>query len=155
MTRRQQRMTLIACLLIGLAAATGLMLKAFEQNLLHFYTPSQLKAGMVTPEQRFRLGGMVEQGSVQYAKDSMQVGFVLADCEASLQVTYEGLLPDLFREGQGIVAHGQLTAEGVFVADEVLAKHDENYMPPELAESLQDKAGTKCMPAGMLEGQTQ
>lgn len=153
MTRRQQRMTLIACLLLGLAAATGLMLKAFEQNLLHFYTPSQLQAGMVTADQRFRLGGMVETGSIKHAKEKLQVSFVLADCEASLPVTYQGLLPDLFREGQGIVAHGKLSAEGVFVADEVLAKHDENYMPPELAESLQDTAGTKCMPAGMLEGE--
>ena len=155
MTKRQERMTLIACLLIGLAAATGLMLKAFEQNLLHFYTPSQLQAGVLDEggkqAQRFRLGGLVEPGSVQRSNDSLEVSFVLADCEASLAVTYTGILPDLFREGQGIVAHGQLNEDGVFVADEVLAKHDENYMPPELAESLMDAEGTKCMPAGMLD----
>lgn len=151
MTRRQQRMTLIACLAVGLAAATGLMLKAFEQNLLHFYTPSQIQAGMAEQAQRFRLGGLVEFGSVQRDEGSLDVKFVLADCEASLPVTYRGILPDLFREGQGIVAHGRLNAEGVFVADEVLAKHDENYMPPELAETLMNPEGTTCMPAGMLE----
>ncbi|MGB1580162.1 MAG: cytochrome c maturation protein CcmE [Nevskiales bacterium] len=150
MTRRQQRMTLIAMLLLGLAATTGLMIKAFEQNLLHFYTPSQIAAGMAAEAQRFRLGGMVEAGSVQRAEQGLDVAFVLADCEASLPVRYSGILPDLFREGQGIVAHGSLDETGVFVADEVLAKHDENYMPPELAESLVDAEGTKCMPAGML-----
>ena len=151
MTRRQQRMTLVALLVLGLAAAAGLMIKAFEQNLLHFYTPTQVAAGMAEEAQRFRLGGMVKTGSVQRAEESLAVAFVLEDCEASLPVSYTGLLPDLFREGQGIVAHGQLNSDGIFVADEVLAKHDENYMPPELAESLQDAEGTSCMPSGMLE----
>ncbi len=151
MRRRQQRMTLIAFLLLGLAAAAGLMLKAFEQNLLHFYTPSQLRAGLVDDGQRFRLGGLVEPGSVNRSNSTLEVKFTLADCEASLPVSYTGILPDLFREGQGIVAHGKLDAQGVFIADEVLAKHDENYMPPELAESLQTTDGSNCMPAGMLE----
>lgn len=151
MTRRQQRMSLIALLLLGLAAAAGLMIKAFEQNLLHFYTPSQVNAGIAGEARRFRLGGMVQAGSVRRSAEGLEVAFVLADCEASLPVRYRGILPDLFREGQGIVAHGTLDAQGVFVADEVLAKHDENYMPPELAESLKDAEGTSCMPAGMLE----
>ncbi|MDX1496038.1 MAG: cytochrome c maturation protein CcmE [Salinisphaeraceae bacterium] len=155
MTRRQQRMTLIALLLLGLAAATGLMIKAFEQNLLHFYTPTQVAAGMAQESQRFRLGGMVQAGSVQRAPEGLDVTFVLEDCEASLPVSYRGILPDLFREGQGIVAQGSLNKDGVFIADEVLAKHDENYMPPELAESLMDAEGTSCMPAGMLEYENQ
>lgn len=151
MTRRQQRLYLIVLLMAGLAAATGLMLKAFEANLMHFYTPSQIKAGMAGQDQRFRLGGLVQFGSVQRDPETLQVHFVLADCEASLPVRYRGILPDLFREGQGIVAHGQLNEAGHFVADEVLAKHDENYMPPELAESLTQPSGTTCMPAGMLQ----
>ncbi len=153
MTPRRRRMLFIGCLLLGLAAATALMLKAFEQNLLYFYSPSQVMAGEAPEGQRFRLGGLVKYGSVKRAEDSLDVQFVLADCEDSLPVTYRGILPDLFREGQGIVAYGQLSTGQngrLFVADEVLAKHDENYMSPEVAESLKKPDGASCMPPGML-----
>lgn len=154
MTPRRQRMVLIAMLLTGLAGATALMLKAFEQNLLYFYSPSQVAAGEAGAEQRFRLGGLVEYGSVQRASDSLAVEFILADCEGSLPVQFTGILPDLFREGQGIVAYGRLESQQdrqVFVADEVLAKHDENYMAPEVAEALKKPDGASCMPPGMLK----
>lgn len=157
MTPRRRRMILITCLLAGLAAATGLMLKAFEQNLLYFFSPSQVLAGDAPAQQRFRLGGLVKPGSVQRTQDSLDVQFVLADCEGSMPVTYSGILPDLFREGQGIVAYGTLQQyenEQVFIADEVLAKHDENYMSPEVAESLQKPDGQSCMPPGMLKTQS-
>lgn len=153
MTPRRRRMLLIACLLVGLSAATALMLKAFEQNLLYFYSPSQVAAGEAPVDQRFRLGGLVETGSVSRDEDSLDVKFVLADCEGSMPVRYNGILPDLFREGQGIVSYGQLEerdGQQVFVADEVLAKHDETYMAPEVAEALQKPDGASCMPPGML-----
>lgn len=153
MTPRRRRMLLIFCLLLGLSAATALMLKAFEQNLLYFYSPSQVAAGEAPDTQRFRLGGLVEFGSVERDPDSLKVRFVLADCEGKLAVSFKGILPDLFREGQGIVSYGRLETindEKVFVADEVLAKHDENYMSPEVAEALQKPDGATCMPPGML-----
>lgn len=131
-----------------------LMLKAFEQNLLYFFSPSQVAAGEVAQAQRFRLGGLVEQGSVRREEGSLAVEFVLADCDSSLPVQFTGILPDLFREGQGIVAYGRLeTIDGrqVFVADEVLAKHDENYMSPEVADALKKPDGVSCMPPGMLK----
>lgn len=154
MTPRRRRMLLIAALLVGLAAATALMLKAFEQNLLYFYSPSQVTSGEAPVDQRFRLGGLVKEGSVSRTQDSLDVTFVLADCEDQMAVTFSGILPDLFREGQGIVAYGRLkTQEGqsVFVADEVLAKHDENYMSPEVADALKKPDGVSCMPPGMLQ----
>ena len=112
------------------------MLYAFQQNLLYFYSPSQVAANMVEPHTTFRLGGLVAEGSVQQETGSMEVRFALTDGAHTLPVRYRGLLPDLFREGQGIVALGRLDEAGVFAAQEVLAKHDENYMPPEVAEAL-------------------
>ena len=116
------------------------MLYAFQQNLLYFYSPSQVAASMVEPHTTFRLGGLVAEGSVQQETGSMEVRFALTDGAQTLPVRYRGLLPDLFREGQGIVAQGRMDEAGVFVAQEVLAKHDENYMPPEVAKAL-DAAG--------------
>ena len=146
---RRKRMLAVVLLVLGISAAVALALKAFRENLLYFYSPTQVLAGAVLPGSQFRLGGLVEPGSVKRARDSLAVKFVLADCEHSLAVSYEGILPDLFRERQGIVARGRLDEQGVFVAEEVLAKHDENYMPPEVADALQTAAGEKCMPADM------
>lgn len=149
MTRtRRRRLMLVGGLLIGLAAAAALALTAFSQNLLYFYQPSEIVAGEVPPHTRFRIGGLVEKGSVQRG-DDLVVRFALADCNASVNVRYKGALPDLFREGQGIVAYGALDDQGRFIADEVLAKHDENYMSPDVAESLKDDQGVSCMPANM------
>jgi len=115
---------------------TALAMLAFRDNLLYFYNPSQVLAGDAPPARTFRIGGMVTEGSVVRTPGSLEVRFVVTDFRHSVPVRYEGLLPDLFREGQGVIAHGRLNAAGEFVADEVLAKHDENYMPPEVAESL-------------------
>ena len=147
MTRRHRRMLLLAALAIGLTAATLLALTAFEKNLLYFYDPTQVAAGEAPAGARFRVGGLVKEGSIQRSGDSLRVAFAVADCAHSLPVEYTGILPDLFREGQGIVVHGRLSDRGVFMADEVLAKHDENYMPPEVAASLQKAPGLSCMPA--------
>ncbi len=142
-------MVLLAILAAGLAGASLLMLSAFEENLLYFYDPTQIAAGQSPAGARFRVGGLVKAGSVQRSPDSLQVRFAVADCVHSVDVEYTGILPDLFREGQGIVVHGQLDDKGVFQADEVLAKHDENYMPPEVVESLNKTPGQSCMPARM------
>lgn len=145
MTRRQRRMAALAALVLGLALAATLTLTAFRKNLMTFYTPSDLVAAAVPVGVKLRLGGLVERGSVNRT-EGLQVQFVLADCTNRIAVRYEGLLPDLFREGQGIVATGQLAEGKVFVAEEVLAKHDENYMPPQLAESLKTQNGHSCEP---------
>lgn len=139
-------MAAIATLLLGLSAAAALGFTAFRKNMMYFYTPTDLTAGNVSVGAKLRLGGLVEKGSVQRG-DGLLVNFVLADCEKTVKVRYSGILPDLFREGQGIVATGSMAEDRVFVADEVLAKHDENYMPPQLAESLVTKDGKhSCAP---------
>jgi cytochrome c-type biogenesis protein CcmE len=135
MTPRRKRLLAVGGILLGVAAATAVALKAFDNNLLYFYDPSQVAAGMAPPGKTFRVGGMVTKGSLKRSPGSLEVRFVLSDYAHDVTVSYTGLLPDLFREGQGIIAHGQLR-DGVFVADEVLAKHDEKYMPPEVAKSL-------------------
>ena len=122
--------------LIGVGIAVALALKAFNKNILYYYTPSQVAAGEAKPGQMFRMGGLVANGSVQRVPGSMTVSFVLTDMQHSVPITYTGILPDLFREGQGIVVHGSLTDGGRFTADEVLAKHDEKYMPPEVAAAI-------------------
>ncbi len=147
MTRRQRRMLMLAsgaALMVGLAVLAA---QVFQQNLMYFYSATEVVGGEVPQGARIRLGGLVVPGSVQRETASLKVEFALADCENRVPVSYEGILPDLFREGQGIVATGQLTGDGHFVADEVLAKHDENYIPPELAERLGDKeTGHSCAP---------
>ena len=134
MTKRQKRMLAVSLLLVGLSLAAVLGFTAFSKNMMYFQTPSDIATGELPEGARIRLGGLVEKGSVQRG-DGLVVNFSVADCEANLPVRYEGILPDLFREGQGIVATGHMDGK-TFVADEVLAKHDENYMPPELAEKL-------------------
>ena len=135
-TKQKRRLWLAVAVSAGVAAGVALILYAFQQNLLYFYSPSQVAAGMMKPLATFRLGGLVVEGSVEMGADAMEVHFALTDRAHTLPVRYRGLLPDLFREGQGIVAQGKLDEKGVFVAQEVLAKHDENYMPPEVAKSL-------------------
>ncbi|MCU0975724.1 MAG: cytochrome c maturation protein CcmE [Steroidobacteraceae bacterium] len=136
MTPRRKRMLAVAAIVIGVGAATTVALQALNENLLYFYSPSQIMAGEAPGERSFRLGGLVTTGSVQRSPGSMEVRFTVTDHAQTIPVSYTGLLPDLFREGQGVVARGKLLDDGTFVAEEVLAKHDENYMPPEVAESL-------------------
>ncbi len=136
MTKRQRRMFVVAMLILGVGGAVALTLNAFRDNLLYFISPSEVVAGKAPAERSFRLGGMVEEGSVKRDSEGLRVRFVLTDFAKEVPVQYDGILPDLFREGQGIVAKGHLNAQGVFVATEVLAKHDEKYMPPEVAASL-------------------
>lgn len=137
MNRRSRRKVLIFAIVFGVAVATVLGLTAFEENLLYFYSPTQVKAGEAPSTHSFRVGGLVVDGSVKRAPDSLKIEFDVTDNTESMTIEYTGILPDLFREGQGIVAMGSMQADGKFVAQEVLAKHDENYMPPEVAAALE------------------
>ena len=141
MTPRQKRMTFVAVLVAGVAIAITLALQAFNENLLYFFSPTQIKAGEAPKDHSFRLGGLVVVGTVDRDPDSLKINFDLTDTAETISVQYEGILPDLFREGQGIVATGKIVGD-LFIADQVLAKHDENYMPPEVADTLKD-AGLK------------
>jgi cytochrome c-type biogenesis protein CcmE len=134
---RRRRLAVIAVLVVGVGSAAALGLRAFRANLLYFYSPSQVAAGEAPHNRAFRIGGLVESGSVQRDARTLVVNFTLTDTLQSVRVHYEGVLPDLFREGQGIVANGRMGDGGVFIASEVLAKHDENYMPPEVAKALE------------------
>ncbi len=138
---RRKRLLLIGLMVVGIALAVGLALRAFNSNLMFFYSPSQVVAGEPPKGALFRVGGMVVEGSVERPGDGMTVRFGLTDNQHTITVEYTGILPDLFREGQGIVAKGRLRPDGVFVADEVLAKHDENYMPPEVAGIMKKPQG--------------
>ncbi len=137
MTRKKRRLYMLGLALLGLGTATALALTAFQDNIVFFYSPSQLQAQHVG-DRNFRLGGLVEEGSVQKLPDGVTTSFRVTDTANTVDVRYRGQLPDLFREGQGVVAEGKMTG-GVFVAREVLAKHDENYMPKEVADRLKDK----------------
>jgi len=137
MTPRKKRIVIVCSILAGMGLAAALILTAFEKNLLYFYSPTQVIAGEAPTTRAFRIGGMVVDGSVERDPESLKVSFVLTDTLKEIEVHYKGILPDMFREGQGIVANGKLDSDGVFQASEVLAKHDENYMPPEVAQALQ------------------
>ncbi len=141
MKPRHRRIVLIVAGFAGLAIAAGLVLSAFQQNLVFFFTPSQVVANEAPQGRTFRVGGMVESGSVKRQTDGVTVNFVVTDTAKSITVTYKGVLPDLFREGKGVVTQGRLE-NGLFVASEVLAKHDENYMPPEAAEAVKKAQST-------------
>ncbi len=134
MKTRHKRLAIIVMSVVALTGAALLVLNAFRSNLVFFYTPTDVIEGKAPRGERFRIGGLVEQGSVQ--RNGTQVRFVVTDLQTKLLVHYDGILPDLFREGQGVVAQGRLLGAGQFAAEEVLAKHDENYMPPEVAKSL-------------------
>ena len=136
MNKRSRRKMLVAMVIFGVAIASVLLLNAFEENINAFYSPTQIHVGEAPADRTIRVGGLVVDGSVRREENSLAVQFDLTDNAEVVPVSYTGILPDLFREGQGIVAMGRLDASGLFVADEVLAKHDENYMPPEVADAL-------------------
>lgn len=140
MTTRQRRMVFVGLIVLVAAGAVALALRAFQENMMYFITPSDLLADANTAGKTFRLGGMVKAGSVARRDGSLAVSFTVTDNKHELPVTYTGVLPDLFREGQGVIARGKFV-DGVFHAEEVLAKHDENYMPPEVAERLKQEHG--------------
>jgi cytochrome c-type biogenesis protein CcmE len=144
MTPRRRRMVLVGLILLGVSAAAAFALTAFQDNLLYYYPPSDVAAGKAPADRVFRLGGMVEEGSVKRETGSMEVRFIVTDFQKDVTVSYSGVLPDLFRDGQGVIARGKLNSDGVFVAQEVLAKHDENYMPPDVAESLRKQHEQKA-----------
>jgi cytochrome c-type biogenesis protein CcmE len=160
MTRKQQRLSLLALGMAALAGATALVLVAFNDNLVFFYSPSDLKAKAVGVDRRVRIGGLVEAQSVSRSADGRGVSFRITDGATDVAVVYQGLLPDLFREGQGAVAEGKLRPDGVFAASSVLAKHDENYMPREVVDALKKSGhwqegggikGAAAAPAGMVQ----
>ena len=134
MTRKRRRLYIVLAGMTALGVAAALILNAFRDNLVFFYSPTAVLTKHVSPDQRIRIGGLVEKGSVVHNGETTR--FVVTDLRHELKVTYTGMLPDLFREGQGVVASGRMNGHGLFVADEVLAKHDEKYMPPEVAAEL-------------------
>ena len=137
MIARQKRMLMVAGIVAGVGLAAWLGTQAFKSNIMLFFDPTQIAAGEAPADKRFRLGGMVEKGSLQKTPGTLDIQFLVTDFKHTVSVKYSGILPDLFREGQGVVAHGRMQGN-VFVADEILAKHDEKYMPPEVAKSLKD-----------------
>lgn len=136
MKARHKRFAIIAAAVVLLVIAATLILKSFRSNLVFFFTPSQVVKGEAPKEGNFRIGGLVENGSIARLANGTQIKFKVTDTAKSMEVLYTGILPDLFKEGKGVVAQGKLGKDGVFEADQVLAKHDENYMPPEAAEAL-------------------
>jgi cytochrome c-type biogenesis protein CcmE len=143
MKPRQQRMLAVGLAALGIVIATALALRAFQESMMFFVEISEVQKGNYPEDRNFRVGGLVVDGSVRREAGELEVKFDLTDLDSQLTVAYNGILPDLFREGQGIIAHGRLNNDRVFVADEVLAKHDENYMPPEVAESLANHAAAQ------------
>jgi len=137
MKPRHKRMALIVAGLAALGGAAAFVLNAFQSNLVFFYSPSQVAAHEAPAGKAFRIGGLVQAGSLQREGDGLTIRFAVTDTASTIPVAYTGILPDLFKEGKGVVAQGQLDADGVFRAKEVLAKHDENYMPPEAAEAVE------------------
>jgi len=148
MKPRNKRAFIIIGVLAAVGVAVALVLNAFNSNLVFFYTPSQIASKEEPQGRTFRIGGLVKEGSV--ARDGVTVHFTVTDTIQSVPVRFEGILPDLFKEGKGVVAQGKLGNDGVFTAREVLAKHDENYMPPEAAEALKQAAATKAQTTGTL-----
>jgi cytochrome c-type biogenesis protein CcmE len=131
--QRRKRLYLVLGIVVGVGVASALALSAFRQNVTFYFIPTEVAQGAVHGDEAFRLGGWVTKGSVRRAPGSLAVSFVLTDMKHDVPVTYSGVLPDLFREGQGVIVHGRLDGHGLFTADEVIAKHDENYRPPKLA----------------------
>jgi cytochrome c-type biogenesis protein CcmE len=137
MKPRHKRLALILLALVALGAGTALVLNAFQSNLELFLSPSEVLAGKAPANRAFRIGGMVEEGSLQRQADGLTLNFRVTDTVKTMPVAYTGILPDLFKEGKGVVARGRLGEDGVFRADQVLAKHDENYMPPDAAHAIE------------------
>jgi cytochrome c-type biogenesis protein CcmE len=155
MTPRHQRMLLAAMVVAGVGLAITFALRAFQDNLLFFYTPTQVLAGEVPAGRKFRLGGMVEKNSLRREPGQLQVQFTVTDMSKAMNVSYSGVLPDLFREEQGVIALGYYDTATGFRAEEVLAKHDENYMPPEVADSLKKAGKSPEMPSMKGQGTQQ
>lgn len=150
MTPRRQRMLAVGLAGVGIALAAVFTLTAMKDNMMFFIPVSDVVAGEFPADRNFRVGGLVVDGSVSRESGSLEMSFRVTDLRCELPVRYTGVLPDLFREGQGVVAHGRIGAEGDFEADEILAKHDENYMAPEVAESLAEHVSEQT--AGLAQG---
>ncbi len=146
MTRKKRRLYFLLFGMVALGGAVALALNAFKENIVFFHTPTDLVEKGVAKDRRMRIGGLVEENSVQRATDGITVRFRVTDLTHTVPVVYRGILPDLFREGQGVVAEGKFGVEGTFQADRVLAKHDENYMPPEVADALKRSGRWKGAP---------
>ncbi len=140
MKSRHRKLALITLIVAILGVAVALILNAFNSNLVFFFSPTQIANGEAPTSRAFRIGGLVEEGSIKRQADGVSVSFVVTDTAKSIPVTYTGILPDLFKEGKGVVAEGRLGGDGLFTATQVLAKHDENYMPPEAAHALEQAA---------------
>jgi len=140
MKSRHRKLALITLVVAILGVAVALVLNAFNSNLVFFFSPTQIANGEAPTSRAFRIGGLVEEGSIKRQADGLTVNFVVTDTAKSIPVTYTGILPDLFKEGKGVVAEGKLGSDGLFTATQVLAKHDENYMPPEAAHALEQAA---------------
>ena len=153
MKARTKRGLAIVVGLTALGIASALVLNAFQSNLVFFFSPSQIAANEAPRDRNFRVGGLVEQGSIKRDAGGLTVNFVVTDLAKTIPVSYTGLLPDLFREGKGVVAQGKLGADGVFRADQVLAKHDENYMPPEAADALKKAQAGSMSAASTMPGE--
>lgn len=145
--RRRKRLTVVIALIAGIGVAAAIAISALQDNMLYFIAPSDVQAQPLPPDRNFRLGGLVAEGSIRRDADSLQVQFLVTDGAHEVPVTYAGILPDLFREGQGVIAQGRLDEAGMFHAREVLARHDETYMPPEVAAALERSSA----PHGVLE----
>jgi cytochrome c-type biogenesis protein CcmE len=150
---RTRRALWIAAGVAGLGVATALVLNAFQSNLVFFFTPTQVAQNEAPKDRIFRIGGLVEEGSVVREKDALTVRFKVTDTAKTIPVVYTGILPDLFKEGKGVVAQGRLNTDGTFKANEVLAKHDENYMPPEAAHAVEQAKGGKPIDGAAFAGQ--
>ena len=144
--KRRQRLTIALIIVLGTALIVGLVMYALKQNINLFYSTTQIVNGEAPKDARIRVGGMVLKGTLERDSNSLHISFWITDTAQKIKVEYTGILPDLFREGQGIIAQGKLDANGVFQADEVLAKHDENYMPPEVSESMKKAQNLQQVP---------
>jgi cytochrome c-type biogenesis protein CcmE len=153
MKPRQQRMLAVGLAVVGIAIAAAMTFRAFDENMMFFVEISDVAAGEYPSERNFRIGGLVVDGSVEREEGSLDMRFRVTDMRCEVDVIYSGVLPDLFREGQGVVAHGRMGDNDIFVADKILAKHDENYMAPEVAESLAKHVDEKMQP--LREGGTE
>jgi len=151
-TRKRRRLYVVVAAMLCLGVAAGLVLAAFQDSIVFFRSPSDIADKPLPATQRFRLGGLVEEKSVRKTADGATTAFRVTDLAKSVEVTYRGILPDLFREGQGVIAEGKLGTDGVFVASEVLARHDENYMPKEVADALKKSGQWKDTPPGKPAG---
>lgn len=140
---RKKRLMAVVLILMGVGIASALILTAFEENILFYKSPSEILQGDYPRAKNFRVGGMVKKGSIVKSTTSLEVEFLVTDYAKDIKVQYSGLLPDLFRDDQGMIAIGRMDSEGIFQAEEILAKHDENYMPPEVAASLKNKPEAK------------